>query len=248
MRTRAVVSTFLLAAFAALAPACGDSPPTMLDAGADTDADTDSDTDVDTDVDTDTDTDTDTGTDTGADTDTDTDTDTDPGSDTGTGSDTDTDMCTHDECALGEALVSGCNDCVTAVCAADAYCCTDAWDYWCMAAVYDDCGTNCAPGLPECNVTYTLTDVWGYSDCGGTTTTCTIAYNSTLNTCTEICQAAGAECYLAYNNITAACDIAWDEPISCDFNTYTAAVCICSRGCGTGPLCTSGTCTNGECL
>jgi hypothetical protein len=120
-------------------------------------------------------------------------------------------------------------------------------DYWCLAAVNDECGTNCAPGLPECNVTYT-DSIWGYSDCGGTTTTCTIAYNTTLNTCTDICEAAGGECYLVYNNITEACDIAWDEPLDCGFNTYVSAICICSRGCGADALCTTGTCTDGVCL
>jgi hypothetical protein len=165
-----------------------------------------------------------------------------------TDTDSDTDTCTHDECELGVALVSGCNDCVTAVCAANSNCCTDTWDYWCLAAVNDECGTNCAPGLPACDVTYTAGDIGGYADCGGDTTTCTIAYNSTMNTCTEICEAAGGECYEAYNNAATACDIAWDEPIDCGFNTYTGAVCICSRGCGTGSLCTTATCTDGECL
>jgi len=114
--------------------------------------------------------------------------------------------------------------------------------------VNDECGVSCAPGLPECDATYTAGDIGGYADCGGDTTTCTIAYNSTMNTCTEICEAAGGECYLAFNNVTAACDIAWGEPIDCDFDSYTGAVCICSRGCGTGDPCSSGTCTDGECI
>jgi hypothetical protein len=169
-------------------------------------------------------------------------------SETGTDTDTDTDTCTHDECELGMALVSGCNDCVSAVCTADGTCCTDTWDYWCLAAVADECGTNCAPGLPACDVTYTAEGIGGYADCGGDTTTCTIAYNSTMNTCTEICEAAGGECYQAYNNATDACDVAWGEPIDCGFDTYAGAVCICSRGCGAGALCTTGTCTAGECI
>ena len=245
MNIEKITVILLSAALAALVQACGDSPPNSFDGGTDTDTDADSDSDTDSDVDSDTDSDSDTDVDTDTDTDVDSDTDTDTDSDT----DADTDSCTHDECELGEALVSGCNDCVTAVCAADDYCCSGEWDYWCLAAVNDECDTNCAPGLPECNVTYT-DDIGDYLDCGGTTTTCTIAHNAYENTCTEICQDAGGECYLAYNNegYSLTCDIAWDEQISCDLDSYTSAICICSRGCGADPLCSTGTCTDGECI
>src|SRR5512137_422536 len=123
MSIKHVISLNLVAALVVLCQACGDSPPTAFDGGTGTDTDSDSDSDVDTDADSDTDTDIDTDVDTDSDTDTDTDTDSDTDTDTDSDSDTDTDTCTHDECELGDALVTGCNDCVTAVCTADAYCC-----------------------------------------------------------------------------------------------------------------------------
>jgi hypothetical protein len=40
--------------------------------------------------------------------------------------------CAHSVCATGGPLTSGCNSCVTTVCAADAYCCTTSWDTICV--------------------------------------------------------------------------------------------------------------------
>jgi hypothetical protein len=117
-----------------------------------------------------------------------------------------------------------------------------------MDGVLAACDVDCGADLPDCAGTYTAGAIAGYADCGGGATTCSVAYNSTVNTCSEICAAAGGECFLAYNNGYGACDFS-DEQIDCDFDTYTSAICICSRGCGGGDLCAGGdTCTDGVCL
>jgi Putative metal-binding motif len=49
--------------------------------------------------------------------------------------------CGHNECTAGAALVSGCTPCVTAVCAADAFCCATSWDAICIFEVMTECGS-----------------------------------------------------------------------------------------------------------
>lgn len=51
--------------------------------------------------------------------------------------------CAHDECTTGAALTSGCSDCATAVCAADAWCCAIEWDSTCVGRVSNLCGLTC---------------------------------------------------------------------------------------------------------
>ncbi len=52
-------------------------------------------------------------------------------------------QCTHDLCQSGDALVEGCDPCVSAVCAADPYCCATAWDSRCIEQVTSACGLSC---------------------------------------------------------------------------------------------------------
>jgi hypothetical protein len=51
--------------------------------------------------------------------------------------------CAHDICEEGGALQSGCNDCVTSICEADAFCCTNSWDSLCADEVNSVCGQAC---------------------------------------------------------------------------------------------------------
>ncbi len=53
--------------------------------------------------------------------------------------------CTHDICQSGTALQSGCDACVTTICAADPFCCTNTWDLACVEQVRTRCGQQC-PG------------------------------------------------------------------------------------------------------
>lgn len=48
--------------------------------------------------------------------------------------------CEHSECVEGDALEDDCNECVTAVCDDDAFCCTTAWDGTCVASAGTLCG------------------------------------------------------------------------------------------------------------
>jgi hypothetical protein len=54
--------------------------------------------------------------------------------------------CDHTVCETGGPLDPGCSDCAKAVCTADAYCCTTAWDEQCKAEVKDNCATSCDGG------------------------------------------------------------------------------------------------------
>jgi len=55
--------------------------------------------------------------------------------------------CGHSLCTTGTNLANGCDggqaNCVAAICAADSYCCTTAWDSICVGEVASVCGKNC---------------------------------------------------------------------------------------------------------
>ena len=51
--------------------------------------------------------------------------------------------CTHDKCSAGGKLVSGCDPCVTQICAADPYCCNTKWDTQCVNEVSSICSQTC---------------------------------------------------------------------------------------------------------
>jgi len=53
------------------------------------------------------------------------------------------DACAHSTCAKGAKLPADCNDCVTAICSQDPYCCTSTWDQSCVAASATVCGVSC---------------------------------------------------------------------------------------------------------
>jgi hypothetical protein len=51
--------------------------------------------------------------------------------------------CAHDVCSQGGALESGCDSCVTTVCAADPFCCETSWDQMCVREAAEMCGAVC---------------------------------------------------------------------------------------------------------
>ena len=51
--------------------------------------------------------------------------------------------CAHDPCVSGGALISGCDPCVTQVCASDTFCCSSSWDSLCTGEVSSVCGQVC---------------------------------------------------------------------------------------------------------
>lgn len=54
--------------------------------------------------------------------------------------------CSHNKCTTGIALVSGCEPCVTQICAVDSFCCTTSWDSICVGEVGSVCGLSCGGG------------------------------------------------------------------------------------------------------
>jgi hypothetical protein len=65
-----------------------------------------------------------------------------------------TGQCSHPICSSGGPLTSGCDPCATQICAADAYCCRQAWDNICVSEVATICGQSCGGSTcahPICN-------------------------------------------------------------------------------------------------
>lgn len=59
-------------------------------------------------------------------------------------------VCTHTKCAAGGKLVTGCDPCVTKICAKDSYCCNNSWDATCVGEVKSICGESCASEPVAC--------------------------------------------------------------------------------------------------
>ncbi|MBM4356510.1 MAG: lamin tail domain-containing protein [Deltaproteobacteria bacterium] len=60
-------------------------------------------------------------------------------SSTGSGGGFPTPACDHDVCTEGGPLKPSCDGCSSSVCAADAYCCNNAWDQICIGATAKHC-------------------------------------------------------------------------------------------------------------
>jgi hypothetical protein len=52
-------------------------------------------------------------------------------------------LCSHEICQTGGTLTSGCQSCVTSICASDSFCCNTSWDSICVGEVNSICGINC---------------------------------------------------------------------------------------------------------
>ncbi len=51
--------------------------------------------------------------------------------------------CAHPTCTVGIVLLPSCHPCAAALCAADPYCCSVAWDATCVSEVPGICGAPC---------------------------------------------------------------------------------------------------------
>jgi hypothetical protein len=58
--------------------------------------------------------------------------------------------CAHTKCTTGTKLASGCDACVTKICASDSYCCSTAWDNQCVGEVKSICGDSSCSGGSTC--------------------------------------------------------------------------------------------------
>jgi len=57
-------------------------------------------------------------------------------------------MCAHEICSTGSKLESGCDPCVTKICAQDGFCCSNSWDSICVNEVSSICGLTCGSPPP----------------------------------------------------------------------------------------------------
>jgi hypothetical protein len=51
--------------------------------------------------------------------------------------------CAHAICSTGSKLTTGCDPCVTSICAQDGYCCSTQWDSICVGEVKSICNETC---------------------------------------------------------------------------------------------------------
>ncbi len=155
--------------------------------------------------------------------------------------------CAHDPCNAGAPLTSGCDDCVTQICAGDAFCCNDQWDELCVDQVWTVCAKDCAPGEIACDAQYQGSPGYG-AVCTQGADACQLSANLTVASCNAICEAGGGECLDAYNDDGSGCGYSQFPQIGCNTSTLMSAVCVCSRGCGQGPPCSNNQdCINGQC-
>jgi hypothetical protein len=156
--------------------------------------------------------------------------------------------CAHKPCEAGAALAAGCDPCVTSICNDDPFCCNQEWDDLCTYLVDEICGDDCNPTLPTCEDQYDALD--GVFDvCGQNGEVCEVAFGNG-GTCNGVCGRSGTQCITVYNNAQGTiCQRSQQGQFSCD-QPANSAICLCTRGCGSGPpcpgdqICLGGMCTN----
>jgi hypothetical protein len=143
--------------------------------------------------------------------------------------------CAHPICSSGTKLTSTCDSCAGAICAQDSYCCTVAWDSWCVWEVSFICGQSCGTCSPACGG-----KVCGDDGCGGSCGTCSTGQscNSTgqcasPSTCSHAICSAGAKlksgCDPCATKICAldewCCNVSWDSICVGEVSS------VCGKGC-----------------
>jgi hypothetical protein len=93
--------------------------------------------------------------------------------------------CAHDECKTGTNLTSGCDACVTQICAADAYCCSTSWDRLCVNEVGSICGKSCGATCAHAICTVGTKLATGCDPC--VTQICTVDSYCCANSWDSIC-------------------------------------------------------------
>ncbi|MGC4123279.1 MAG: lamin tail domain-containing protein [Myxococcales bacterium] len=162
--------------------------------------------------------------------------------------------CAHPTCSTGTKLVSGCDACVTKICAADSYCCSTSWDSTCVKEVATICGQSCTTCTPSCSG-----KTCGSDGCGGTCGTC-----ATGSTCSSSGQCV-ASCTPSCSGKTCGADGCGGTCGTCSGGTTCSSGGQCEASCtpscggkacgddgcgGTCGSCASGmTCsTTGQCV
>ncbi|MBX3126803.1 MAG: hypothetical protein KF718_08790 [Polyangiaceae bacterium] len=74
--------------------------------------------------------------------------------------------CSHDKCVTGAPLVSGCEACVTQICAVDPFCCNTSWDSICVGEVRTVCNSlKCNDSRGLCPHTHCTTGSAFFNGC-----------------------------------------------------------------------------------
>jgi hypothetical protein len=83
--------------------------------------------------------------------------------------------------------------------------------------------------------------------CLQTDTVCELAFSAVAQSCAMICAQGGGVCQAVYNNDPGQCG--HGQQLTCNNTSLNDAVCICTRGCGSGPPCPGNqVCnSNGQC-
>jgi hypothetical protein len=80
-------------------------------------------------------------------------------------------QCAHSKCTTGTKLTSGCDACVTKICAKDPFCCNTEWDAACVNQVSSVCGESCQAQPAPCAHGVCSTGVKLASGCNSCVTT-----------------------------------------------------------------------------
>jgi len=114
-------------------------------------------------------------------------------------------------------------------------------------------GTGGTATLPTCAALYG--GVTGTLQvCDTTSSKCTLAVDTDPNDgdsgqpCSTICTDGGGECLQAFDNGASQCAVDTADARPCTDATMSEGICVCSRGCGSGPPCAGGKkCKAGTC-
>ncbi|MCC6903072.1 MAG: hypothetical protein IT377_29145 [Polyangiaceae bacterium] len=114
-------------------------------------------------------------------------------------------------------------------------------------------GTGGGTTLPSCNALYGSL-AGALQVCDATAAQCTLAVDTDPNdgdagqTCGALCAGGGGECLKAFDNGAGQCVLDTTDPRPCTDATMSEGICVCSRGCGSGPPCSGGKkCKAGTC-
>jgi hypothetical protein len=138
-----------------------------------------------------------------------------------------------------------CDSCVGQICQSDPYCCQTAWDGICVDEVESICGKKCS-GSPDCDSQYQKGTL-GYALCSEVKYECAFAFDSTAQSCAQICSSHGGECFGAFDDQNDK-KCKYGNQATCQSKGLSSAICVCSRGCGSNPPCPANlTCVGGKC-
>lgn len=148
-------------------------------------------------------------------------------------------------CQADKSLGAGCADdreCLSGHCA-DGVCCDSACTGPCLACN----GSGSCQGY-DCNCIDQYDFIANnYEECAQASDSCEFyEYRSGGFDCAWLCRQVGGECIDAWNDAASHCERAASSA-GCT-SGLSGQICLCSRGCGSGPRCPPGqTCSSGSC-